>query len=366
MFGLILNAVATLMHGYLTWRIGTLHCCQPARRRRRLWLSSVTLWLLYLAGIQFGHDASGGMAGLLDRLALDWLGALFIATTVMLALDLLTGFGLWAKPYLNHLRTVALTVALLLTGVALLQGIREPIVVRHEVALDGLPAALDNTRLVVLSDLHLGSQLKAKWLAERVAQVEALKPDIIVLLGDIFEGHGGVDNALQPILAHLQAPLGVYAVTGNHEFHGDTEATIAMSETAGIIWLRNRWQPITPGLLLAGVDDLTRHQRNGDNADRITPLLAARPKGATVLLSHSPLQVAQAAASGAALMLSGHTHGGQIWPFGYLVTHYYPYLAGRFQIGDMTLIVSRGTGLWGPRMRLWQPGEIIEVVLRVK
>ena len=366
MFGLILNVVATLMHGYLTWRIGSLHCCQPARRRRRLWLSSLTLWLLYLTGIQFCHDASGGVAGLLDRLALDWLGALFIATTVMLTLELLTGFGLWAKTYLNHLRIVALMVALLLIGVALLQGIRAPVIVRHEVALAELPAALDGTRLVVLSDLHLGSQLKAKWLAARVAQVEALKPDIIVLLGDIFEGHGGVDDELQPILARLQAPLGVYAVTGNHEFHGDTEAAITMSKTVGIVWLRNRWQPIAPGLLLAGVDDLTRHLRNGDKADRITPLLTARPKGATVLLSHSPLQVEQAAASGAELMLSGHTHGGQIWPFGYLVAHYYPHLAGRYQIGEMTLIVSRGTGLWGPRMRLWQPGEIIEVVLKVR
>jgi predicted MPP superfamily phosphohydrolase len=306
------------------------------------------------------------MVSLLERLSLDWLGALFIATTVMLALDLLTGFGLWAKPYLNHLRRGALMLALLFISVALVQGTSEPVVVRHRVAMDALPTALDGTRMVVLSDLHLGSQFKADWLTERVAQIEGLKPDIIVLLGDIFEGHGAVDGALQPIFARLQAPLGVYAVTGNHEFHGDSAAAIAMSEAAGVVWLRNRWQQIAPGLLLAGVDDLTRHQRNGDNADRVTPLLKGRAEGATVLLSHSPLQVEQAAASAIGLMLSGHTHGGQIWPFSYLVAHYYPYLAGRFQVGDMTLIVSRGTGLWGPRMRLWQRGEILEVTLRVR
>lgn len=83
-----------------------------------------------------------------------------------------------------------------------------------------------------------------------------------------------------------------------------------------------------------------------------------------VLLSHSPLQVKQAENAGVGLMLSGHTHGGQIWPFGLLVKQYYPYLNGRYQIGKMSLIVSRGTGLWGPQMRLWQPGEIIEVTLR--
>lgn len=291
---------------------------------------------------------------------------LFIATTVMLTLDLLTGFGLWATPYLNHLRIGSLMLAMLLIVVALVQGNRAPVVVRHQVALASLPAELDGIRIAVLSDLHLGSQLKADWLAARVEQIEALKPDIIVLLGDLFEGHGAVDASLNPIVARLQAPLGVYAVTGNHEFHGDSAETIAMSESAGVMWLRDRWQPITPGLLLAGVDDLTRHQRNGDNVDRITPLLKQRPNGARVLLSHSPLQVEQAAAAGAGLMLSGHTHGGQIWPFSYIVEHNYPYLAGRYQVGNMTLIVSRGTGLWGPRMRLWQPGEIIEVTLRTR
>ncbi len=364
MFGLILNLIATLMHGYLTWRVGSLHCFNTVQRHRKLWLSSLALWLLYLAGIYLGHDASGAVTSLLDRIALDWLGVLFIATTIMLTLDLLTAFGLWATPYLNRLRIGSLVLAVLCIVVALVQGNRAPVVVRHEVAMASLPAGLDGTRIAVLSDLHLGSQLNAGWLAARVAQIAALKPDVIVLLGDLFEGHGAVDDALPPVLARLQAPLGVFAVTGNHEFHGDSAAAIAMSEAVGVVWLRNRWQQIAPKLLLAGVDDLTRHQRNGDNADRITPLLMERPKGATVLLSHSPLQIEQAAATGAELMLSGHTHGGQIWPFSYLVGHYYPYLAGRYRIGAMTLIVSRGTGLWGPRMRLWQPGEIIEVTLR--
>jgi predicted MPP superfamily phosphohydrolase len=363
-FVLILSLVATLLQGYLTWRIGSLACLSTAPRRRRLWLLSLVLWLLYLAGIYLGHYADGGLAGLLERLAMDWLGVLFIATTLMLALELLSGFGLWARPYLNRLRTAALLLALLLSGVALLQGARVPVVVRHEVVLSELPAALDGTRLVVLSDLHLGSQFRAPWLAARVAQIEPLRPDLILLLGDIFEGHGGVDEALQPILARLRPPLGLYAVTGNHEFHGDSSAAIAMSETAGVMWLRNRWQQVAPGLLLVGVDDLTPRQLRDRDQDRLTPLLQGRPPGVTLLLSHSPFQVEQAAAAGVEVMLSGHTHGGQIWPFGYLVAQAYPYLVGRHQIGGMSLIISRGTGLWGPRMRLWQPGEIIELTLR--
>ena len=236
----------------------------------------------------------------------------------------------------------------------------------HEVILERLSAQLDGSRLVVLSDLHLGSQLGPNWLAARVVQVEALKPDMIILLGDIFEGHGKPNPELQPIFARLTAPLGVYAVTGNHEFHGDSAAAIVMSETAGVEWLRNRVKAVASGLLLAGVDDLSQQHNNGDITDRITALFKEQPEAATVLLSHSPLQIEHAASAGVGLMLSGHTHNGQIWPFNYLVQHFYPYMSGVFLIGDMTLIVSRGTGLWGPRMRLWQPAEIIEVTLSSK
>ena len=353
------------MHGYLTWRMGSLNCFKPVERRHRLWLFSLTLWLLYLAAVHFGHDASFGMVGLLDILALNWLGALFIGSTVMLSLDLLTGFGLWAKPFLNHLRTGAFVLSLLLVVFALVQGMRAPVVVKHEVGMAALPASLDGTRLVVLSDLHLGSQRGAEWLAARADQIEKLKPDAVILTGDLFEGHGELDGNLRPIFARLKAPLGIFAVAGNHDFHGETAAAITMSEAAGVVWLRNRCQQIAPGLLLAGVDDLSRLHRNGDDEDRITPLLnSCTTKGAKVLLSHSPLQVGQAARADAGLMLSGHTHAGQIWPFSLLVEQYYPYLVGRYQVGAMTLIVSRGTGLWGPRMRLWKTGEIIEVTLR--
>lgn len=364
MFSLILTAVATLMHGYLAWRITTLPWFSHGQRRRNARLFALLLWLLYSAAIQLRHGSDGGLMATVEQFALDWLGILFIATTTMLSLELLTGFGAWFKPRLERLRLSALVVAGLLVIVAFIQGSRPPVVVHHEVAITGLPAELNGTRLVVLSDLHLGSQLGAAWLAKRVQQVRQLEPDIIVLLGDIFEGHGKPSPELPPLFAQLKAPLGVYAVTGNHEFHGDSNTAIAMSEQAGVEWLRNRTKQVAPGLLLAGVDDLSQHLRNGNSEDQITPLLGKRPSGATILLSHSPLQVTQAAAAGTTLMLCGHTHGGQIWPFSYLVGHFYPYLAGRYQIRQMTLIVSRGTGLWGPRMRLWYPGEIIEVTLK--
>ena len=366
MFITILLLIVSLMHGYLFWRIASLPWFISPYRRKQLWTVALLIWVLFLIGSVLGHGNGGGFLRVFERLALDWLGMLFITATVMLALDLLTGFGLWAKPHLVWLRGGGLIIAGLLIVVAMVQGVRPPVVVRHDVMLPDLPSELDGITLVVLSDLHLGSQFGSSWLVERVAQAQALQPGIIVLLGDNFEGHGEPDPALLPVLSELKAPLGVYAVTGNHEHFGDNSAAVSLTERAGIQWLRDRWLQIRPGLILAGVEDLSMHWRNGQSEDHVTPVLGGRPEGATVLFSHSPLQVVQAADAGADLMLSGHTHGGQIWPFGYLVKQFYPYLVGRHEVDGMSLIISRGAGLWGPRMRLWSPAEILLVTLRTK
>ncbi|MES0328234.1 MAG: metallophosphoesterase [Gammaproteobacteria bacterium] len=364
MFITILSIIVSLMHGYLFWRIASLPWFSSHSRHKRLWIAALLTWVLFILGSVLGHGNDGWFSSVMERLAMDWLGVLFITATVMLAVDLLTGFGLWTKHYLTWLRGRGLLLAGLLIAIAMVQGLRPPLVVSHDVVLSELPSELDGITLVALSDLHLGSQLGSDWLADRVAQVQVLQPDIIVLLGDNFEGHGEPNPALLPVLSELKAPLGVYAVTGNHEHFGDISSTVTFTERTGIQWLRDRWLQIRPGLILAGVEDLTMHWRNGQSEDFITPVLAGRPEGITVLFSHSPLQVRQAADAGADLMLSGHTHGGQIWPFGYLVEQFYPYLVGRHEINDMSLIISRGAGLWGPRMRLWYPAEIMFITLR--
>jgi predicted MPP superfamily phosphohydrolase len=167
------------------------------------------------------------------------------------------------------------------------------------------------------------------------------------------------------VLHRLSAPLGVWAVLGNHEFHGRSEKDRS-SLYDGIKLLNNIWAEIKPGLILAGVEDLTTHYRSGRGGDPVSEALTGRPPGATVFLSHTPWEAGKAASAGVGLMLSAHTHGGQIWPFGYLVQRIYPLLGGRYEIDGMTVIVCRGTGTWGPRMRLWHPGEILCVTLYTK
>jgi predicted MPP superfamily phosphohydrolase len=159
----------------------------------------------------------------------------------------------------------------------------------------------------------------------------------------------------------------VWAVTGNHEFYGDAETTVHEFEEGGVRWLRDRQVQLAPGLVLAGIEDIGRRMRNErDYADGLARTIPAATGVATILMSHIPAAgiIEEARARGVDLMLSGHTHGGQIWPFNYAVQRRFAKYAGAYEVGGMLLYVTRGAGSWGPRMRLWQPGEIIRLTLR--
>jgi predicted MPP superfamily phosphohydrolase len=303
---------------------------------------------------------------MLEFLGMDWMAVVFLLTVSLLIIDIITVFGLVMRRIAPFLRGCALAFGLVLSVIAFVQGLRPPVIQSYDVHLAGLSPEMDGTVIVVMSDLHVGSLISRQWLEGRIAQVEAEKPDLIVLLGDIFEGHDRPHEELIALLHRLSAPLGVWAVLGNHEFHGRSNPGSSRIYYDGIPVLNNSWEEISPSLILAGVDDLTANHRSGRGVDLISKALAGRPPGATVLLSHTPWHADRIAGDEVGLMLSGHTHGGQIWPFGYLVQRIYPLLGGRYEVDGMTVIVCRGTGSWGPRMRLWRPGEILRVTLRSK
>jgi predicted MPP superfamily phosphohydrolase len=366
MFGTILISVCTLMHIYVFCRIASVPFVNRLVPLNLLILTGVLLWAIFFIGRLFHHGGTGALAATNELFGMLWMGTLFLLFLPLLTMDIITVFGFLVPRLAPSLRGWALIVGGVLSVIALVQGLRPPVVQNYEVHLPGLSNEMNGKVLVAMSDLHIGSLIGKRWLAARVAQVREAQPDLVVLLGDIFEGHGQTPEALLPILRRLSAPLGVWAVTGNHEFHGRDNKSIRLMNTAGFKLLRNRSVEVRPGFILAGVDDLTAKYRGGHDGDFIAQALADRPSGVTVLLSHTPWQAERAANSGANLMLSGHTHGGQIWPFGYLVRRVYPLLGGRYEVGGMPVIVCRGTGTWGPRMRLWRPGEILRVTLRQK
>ena len=362
-FGTILISVFTVMHGYVFWRAASVPFLYRHMSRKILIGSGVVLWATFFLGRIVGHHGTGAFAWMMEFSGMTWMAVLFLLFVSLLAIDVVTGFGLLLRRFAPSLRGWALVIGMTLSVIALIQGFRPPVVQSYDVHLRGLPADMDGTVIIALSDLHLGSMLGERWLTKRVSQVQEQRPDLVVLLGDLFEGHGPPPYNLIRAMQGLSAPLGVWAVSGNHEFHGGGDTNMNLIHEAGFQLLRNRWIEVRPGFVLAGVDDLTSNYRAGRNDDLISKALSYRPPGATILLSHTPWQTEQAANAGVGLMLSGHTHGGQIWPFGYLVRLAYPLLAGRYDVAGMPVIVCRGTGTWGPRMRLWHPGEILRVTL---
>jgi len=260
------------------------------------------------------------------------------------------------------------TVAgLLLAAFALFQGMRAPVIVEQEVVMKDLPRALDGTVIVAVSDIHLGAQRRSEWLAARVDHINALKPAAVLMLGDQVEDNPVGEPQLAPTLRGLHAPWGVWAVTGNHEYYGDAETTVREFEEGGVRWLRDRQVELAPGLILAGIEDVGRAMRmDGDLAAGVAHAIPEANAGATILMSHTPAAavIEAARARGVDLMLSGHTHGGQIWPFNYAVQHRFAKYAGAYDVDGMLLYVTRGAGSWGPRMRLWRSGEIIKLRLR--
>jgi len=363
-FGTILISVCTLMHIYVFWRVFSVPFVVRLMPRTLLIGLGVLLWVIFFLGRVIGHDGQGVLAGILEFLGMTWMAVLFLTFISLLLIDIVTLFGFLMPRLSSSLRGWALMVGMILSIVALVQGLRPPVIQKYEVAIPGLPEAMDGTALVALSDTHLGSQLGERWLKARIDQVNAQRPDLVVLLGDIFEGHGAPENGLIETLKKLSAPLGIWAVPGNHEFHGG--GGMRLFKDANFKLLRNGWAEVKPGLVLAGVDDLTNARRNGQGGALISQALAGRPPGAAIFLSHTPWHADMAAKAGVGLMLSGHTHGGQIWPFSYLVRSRYPLLEGRYDVDGMTVLVCRGTGTWGPRMRLWHPSEILRVTLRSK
>ncbi|MBE7366871.1 metallophosphoesterase [Ramlibacter pallidus] len=336
-FGAVLVASALLVPSGMVAR----RLLQPPWTDRLVWVGMVALGLFSsLFVLTLLRDVSLLVAGLAGLDSAGWRRA--SAAGVPLAALASTAIG-----FFNARRTAAVR--------------------RVRIPLAGLDPRLEGLRIVQISDIHVGPTIKHGYLQKIVDRVNALQPDIVAVTGDLVDGSVPELREHVAPLAQLRARHGVYFVTGNHEYYAGVHAWVQEVQRLGLRVLHNEHVVLRHGdapLVLAGVTDFTGgHFDAGHRSDPEAALRGAPAGAARVLLAHQPRSAAAAAAAGFDLQVSGHTHGGQFFPWSFFVPLQQPYTAGLHQLGRLKVYVSRGTGYWGPPKRFGAPSEISELLL---
>jgi hypothetical protein len=253
-------------------------------------------------------------------------------------------------------------------GYGFFEAHRRAAIEQLSVPLRGLPREFDGFRIVQFTDLHVGPTIKREYVERVAGQVMELKPDLIAFTGDLVDGSvSWLRDDVAP-LASLTAPFGMYFVTGNHEYYSGATSWIREAERLGFDVLMNEHRIVrngSAGIVLAGVTDYGAGDFLPEHAsDPVAAMDGAPRELAHILLAHQPRSIVAAERAGFDLQLSGHTHGGQFFPWNHFATLAQPYIKGLHIHGRTTVYVSRGTGYWGPPVRLGNPPEITVITLR--
>jgi uncharacterized protein len=346
----------------------------PPAATRVLTAGLIALGLLVPAVLIFVRATRGKLAQPIVWLSFVWMGVVFLLFAFLAFADAfraaawiahrIGGSAAPADPARRILLSRALALGVGgtvvgLTGAGLRSALGALTVKEVPVRLRGLPPELDGFKLVQITDLHVGPMLHRGWVEGVVERIRSLGADAIAITGDLVDGSvAELREHVAPLARLGDAPRGAFFVTGNHEYYSGVDAWLRHLPTLGIRPLRNERVELAPGLDLAGIHDPTGRGVPGHEPDLDRALAGRDPERPVVLLAHQPRQFAEAARKRVSLTLCGHTHGGQIWPFSWIVALVQPYLAGLHREGDAQLYVSRGTGFWGPPMRVFAPPEI--------
>jgi predicted MPP superfamily phosphohydrolase len=296
-------------------------------------------------------------------LMMGWFSSLFIATLARDAVLLVP----YAEAWVAESTIVVLVLPTGDTFIGFFNARRLAGVVQVDIPLAGLSPALNGFTIVQISDIHIGPTIKADFVRAIVDQVNKLNPDLIAITGDLVDGSvEHLANEASP-LAGLRARHGAYVVSGNHEYYSGIDEWMAEFRDLGLRTLMNEHVVIEhngAGLVIAGVNDFSANQIDPTTGSDPKAALSGSPKDfPKILLAHQPRTAPIAAELGYDLQLSGHTHGGQFWPWNYFVRMQQPYTAGLHCLGDLWVYTSRGTGYWGPPKRFGAPSEMTQITL---
>ncbi len=379
MFFVVLTLVVGGIHYYLWSRLVRAPELGPTWQR---WgtVATIVLALSLPIGMWLTRNLPKAASSAVSWVVFLWMGVSVLLFFLLLGSELVRGgvtavSSLLSGPMDPARRTflsrgiagVVGALGLALAGVGTQSALGAVAVEKVRVALRRLPRSLSGFKVAQVSDLHIGPTIGRAWLEQVVASVNATDPDIVVITGDLVDGSVESLKEETAPLAKLRAKHGVFFVTGNHEYFSGADEWIAELTRLGIRVLRNERVSIGEGAEsfdLAGVDDWSAARQGGHHkghgADLPKALAGRDPERELVLLAHQPKQIVQAAEHGVGLQLSGHTHGGQLFPWHFFVKLDQPYLAGLASHGDgaTQIYVSRGAGYWGPPMRVGAPPEI--------
>jgi len=394
MWIVIVLTVATLLTLYLGLRL-----IEPSNMSRK---HKVAAWLV-VGGLLFGQRLTWflhreGFEGYLFN-AIDWVGFVFLGFVSILVIFMLVRdipfifnaikSGLYKmfvrrskRPYfiepdrerrrflLNASNAVILAATVPLTGYAIFEARSKPTVIYNDLPILDLPEGLDGFTIAQISDTHIGPTIRGDWMQMVVDEVNKLGADMVVHTGDMVDGSVASLNGSVKPLGDLKAPYGKWLCTGNHEYYSGVNDWLKEARRLKIQPLVNEHALIDTGkgkILLAGVSDY--------RGSRLEPAHVSSPadamKGApehdvSIMLAHQPRSVFEASKAGVDIQLSGHTHGGQYFPYTFAINMFQPYVRGLHLHDDTLIYVNSGTGYWGPPMRLGSPPEITLHTLRRK
>ncbi|RDH74051.1 metallophosphoesterase [Mycolicibacterium moriokaense] len=386
MFIVILGTVLALMHLYVWKRL--IRDTTGGRARWALTVALLALLALLIAALVLPR-----VFGVAQTRWLAWPGCVWFGLVVYLFLTLLAAEPVrlalrgWVKRappptadaddqamnrrvFLARASAVTAGAASVgLVGVGMATALGPPDVLRVPVRLRRLAPEFAGFRIAVVSDIHLGPLVGRAHTERIVRMINETEPDLVAMVGDLVDGTvEELGSAAEP-LQDLVSREGAFFVTGNHEyFVEDTTSWLDELARLGVAPLRNQNTVIRRGagaFDLAGVNDVVGEQRS-DPPDFDAALAGVDASRPTILLAHQPVQVADAAARGVDLQLSGHTHGGQMWPFGYVVRAVQPSLAGLSTVDGTQLYVTRGAGFWGPPLRVGARPDISVLTLETE
>lgn len=329
--------------------------------------------LAFIAGRNLENVAVTGISTVLVWVGALWFALMYYLFLGTLAVDvgaiLLRRLRLLPVAWTNDWPRVRFraAVALLSASVILVAwghwNALRPEVVTMEVSMPAKPGSPSRLRAVVASDWHLGTLVTQQRVKGWVEAINALEPDLVLLPGDVIDEDlpPVIENNLGDFLRNLRAPLGVYAVTGNHEYIGGVEAAVRYLEDHGVRVLRDEAVPVAGGAFwLVGREDAGIARLRSEGRTPLRKILQGVPPGApVVVMDHRPVAMAEAAAEGAAVQVSGHTHDGQLWPNKYLVRALLGVSSGPAVVGMMPAYVLPGLGTWGPPARVGNRPQIL-------